>query len=196
MLFYRAVCFVLRIILFLRGVRFYGRKNVPADGGMIIAANHMSGWDVVIVACALRRPVYFMAKEEFFSRPFIKTLFKWLRAFPVKRGAPDMKAIKRALELLRAGEVVGIFPEGHRGKAGEEQEPMSGVVFLLERAGVPLVPARVYGTEHFASPRARPGIIIGAPIRLEDLTPVAVKKDRRALQAREVMTRIYRLEAG
>jgi 1-acyl-sn-glycerol-3-phosphate acyltransferase len=188
--FYRVVRFVCRIILLLRGMKFSGREKVPVTGGMIIVANHMSGWDVVAVACALKRQVYFMAKEEFFTRPIIKTVFKWLRAFPVKRGAPDMKAIKRALELLRAGEVVGIFPEGHRGKADEEQEPMSGMIFLMEKAGVPLVPARVYGTDKFMDPRSRPGIVIGAPISAEQLAPAPVKKDRRALQAREVMTRI------
>jgi 1-acyl-sn-glycerol-3-phosphate acyltransferase len=162
---------------------------------LIIAANHISAWDVVVIGCALKRPVYFMAKEEFFSRPFVKTIFKWLRAFPVRRGAPDMKAIKRALELLRAGEVVGIFPEGHRGRTGEEQEPMSGMIFLMEKADVPLAPARLYGTDKFMSPGNRPGIIIGDPVRTDRLVQTAEKKDRRALQAKEVMERIRRLEA-
>ncbi|MDR1961638.1 MAG: 1-acyl-sn-glycerol-3-phosphate acyltransferase [Gracilibacteraceae bacterium] len=195
MLFYRFVRLILCVILFLRGMRFLGREKIPETGGMIVAANHMSGWDVVALGCVTNRPVHFMAKEEFFARPFTGALFKWLHAFPVKRGAPDMKAIKRALELLKAGEVVGIFPEGHRGKSDEEQEPMSGMIFLMEKADVPLVPARVYGTDTFMDFRARPGIIVGSPLRMEQLAPVETKKDRRALQAREVMERIRRLEA-
>jgi 1-acyl-sn-glycerol-3-phosphate acyltransferase len=174
-----------------------GAENVPAAKGLIVAANHVSGWDVVAVACALRRPVFFMAKEEFFRRPLIGWLFRRLNAIPVKRGAPDMKAIRRALELLRQGQVIGIFPEGHRGRSGEQQEAMSGVIFLMEKSGAPLIPARVFGTEKFLSQqRDRLGIVLGAPLTLMQLPAEPENGDRRELQAAQLMERIQQLSSG
>ena len=80
------------------------------DGGVILASNHFSGKDILILMAASNRQIRFMAKKELFRIPLLRTLMKAMGAFPVDRGGSSVSAVRRALELLNAGEVVGIFP--------------------------------------------------------------------------------------
>jgi 1-acyl-sn-glycerol-3-phosphate acyltransferase len=126
--------------------RAEGTENLPEAGACIVAANHFHLLDPVIIGAALGRPVRFMAKEELFRNRLAGRLLSILGAFPVKRGKTDVQAVRRSLQVLAEGEVLGIFPEGTRGRAGEIQDAYSGAALLAARCEAPLVPVGLYGT--------------------------------------------------
>ncbi|RUM44177.1 MAG: 1-acyl-sn-glycerol-3-phosphate acyltransferase [Desulfurobacterium sp.] len=142
---------VARLIAVSCRLKVYGRENIPATGSVLLVANHRSYLDPPLVAFAVKkRPVFFMAKAELFEMPVLSTLIKhWGNAFPVKRGRVDLKALKTALEILSKGELVCIFPEGHRAPAGRFLKPKWGAGMVALKAGVPIVPCLVEGSEKF-----------------------------------------------
>jgi 1-acyl-sn-glycerol-3-phosphate acyltransferase len=129
-----------------------GAEHVPTRGAAIIAANHRSFLDPFVIGALARRPVYYMAKRELFERPLQARLLSALGAFPVDRGAGDEQAMTTALQLLRRGECVVIFPEGTRIRRGPLARPRRGVGRLALQTGAQVVPVAVIGTD-----RARRG---------------------------------------
>jgi 1-acyl-sn-glycerol-3-phosphate acyltransferase len=126
--------------------RVTGLENIPA-GGAIIAPNHQSFWDIPLLGVALKgRHVHFMAKSELFQNPVFGWVIRTLLAFPVKRGAPDRAAIRHAIEMLKAGDLVAIFPEGTRSKTGQLGAPEAGLSLIAAKADVPIVPVAIYGS--------------------------------------------------
>lgn len=121
-----------------------GKENLP-DGGFIIASNHNSLIDPPLVGAALRQPVYFMAKKELFEIPIFGALIRSTHAFPVDRTAPELSSIKKAISLLKSGKVLLIFPEGTRKTTGKIHR---GIVLLAHKAGVPVVPSKIYNNEN------------------------------------------------
>jgi len=130
-------------------LKVVGRENIPLEGGALLVANHRSYLDPPLVALAVKkRPVFFMAKSELFEMPILSTLIKhWGNAFPVRRGKPDIKALKTALEILKGGELVCIFPEGQRAPAGKFLRPKWGTGMVALKAKVPIVPCLIEGSE-------------------------------------------------
>lgn len=124
------------------GWRVEGQDQVPPSGGCLLAANHLSLLDPPALGSALEhRQVHFMAKQELFQRPLLGRLIRALGSFPVERGQVDRQALRQALELLKRGSVVGIFPEGTRGPGGPEMLPWHpGIALLAHQAQVPIVP--------------------------------------------------------
>ncbi len=136
--------------------RFEGAERIP-EGGAILAPNHVSYLDPVLVWCGTPRPTHFMAKAELWDVPVVGWALPRLWAFPVRRGEADRTAIATATERLSAGELVGIFPEGTRQRGGSDDlgEANEGVAFIAMRAGVPVVPVGIAGTERAMPPGAR-----------------------------------------
>ena len=126
--------------------RVEGVENIPQTGGVLLVANHASYLDPPLLGSAASRPVHFMAKAELFKFPVLSWALPRVKAFPVRRGAADRTAIRTAIELLRQGEVVGIFPEGTRTPTGELLPPQRGAGLIALRAGVPVVPVALVGT--------------------------------------------------
>jgi len=170
-----SLAYVVFIILFKFLYRFSvsGKENLPKSEPFIIAANHMSYVDPIVLGlAAYPRRIYFMAKEELFKIPILNWLIRALNAFPVRRGKSDKKAFQMALELLLGGKVVGLFPEGtrHRGKLGPAR---SGVAILALKTGVPVIPIAIIGTDKILPdgkhiprfPRIR--AVIGKPIYVD-----------------------------
>ena len=131
-------------------VRFYfavfcrwkveGAEYLPEQGPVVVAANHFSYWDPIVLACALDRKVHFMAKSNLFTYPVLGFLIKNLGAFPVNRQKKAYRAsLKKALQILDEGNVVGIFPEGTRSRTGKLLA-LPGAAFLIQRAGAPGMP--------------------------------------------------------
>lgn len=146
-MFYSVMRSVVRIIFLLLGLKVEGMDNIPASGPVIIASNHVSNWDPIVVGVALKRPVYFMAKVSLFKNPVMNFFMKRLNAFPVQTDYADRQAIRRALQILGEGNVLGIFPEGMRNKSGEAKA-RPGVVMLALKSGAPIIPIGCSGTGH------------------------------------------------
>lgn len=175
-------------------VRQHDRMQVPTEGGAILAGNHRSYMDPVILWCVAPRFVHFMAKEELF-KGFIGWALPRLWAFPVDRAGADRVAITQATSFLEAGDLVGIFPEGTRGSEDSMGGAHGGAAFIAIRTGVPVVPVAFVGTEH-VWPRGqrlpklrRVTIRYGRPIMPEDF-PSGSRKEQVAALTALIMQRI------
>lgn len=124
-----------------------GREHIPAEGGFIIAANHRSFLDPFVIGIMVRRPIYFVAKRELFTRRPVAWFLSCLGAFPINRGLADEDAMGTARVLLERGEGVLIFPEGTRVRPGAIGSPKRGVGRLALETGVPVIPLAIIGTE-------------------------------------------------
>ena len=168
--------------------RVQGLEQLP-EGGFVLAPNHVSNLDPWPLGMPLwpHRQLNWMAKSELY-KPVIGTLISWGGAFPVRRGERDEAAIETAVERVQAGEVVVIFPEGTRKEKGlvkkYESRPRTGAARVALRAGAPLVPAAIGGTDRIL--RLGPlRVAYGAPVDLSGLDG----DDERAA-AREATTRL------
>jgi len=156
-------------LIYLR-LRRTGREHIPARGPAIIAANHRSFFDPFVLGTMSRGPMYYVAKRELFEyHPLLTWILSALGAFPVDRGSGDADTIRTTKELLARGEIVLIFPEGHRIRPGGLGQPHRGVGRLALETGVPVIPVAVIGTEAIRRGwRIRPHqvrIRAGAPMR-------------------------------
>src|SRR5215210_6183061 len=124
-----------------------GREHVPADGPVIIAANHRSFLDPFIIATMARRPLYYVAKQELFRNRLQGWFLNALGAFPVARSAGDAEMVATAKAILERGDAVLMFPEGTRIRPGALARPKRGVGRLALETGAPVVPVAVIGTE-------------------------------------------------
>ena len=137
----RAVAGLLRLVFRLRVI---GAEHLPKNGPVLIAGNHTGFLDGPIVFMMLPRPSAFLVKSELYTGPWAKVL-AFARQIPVHRGAPDRTALRRALDVLAAGGVLGVFPEGTRGE-GRLESVQHGIGYLALRAGCPIVPVVCLGT--------------------------------------------------
>jgi glycerol-3-phosphate dehydrogenase (NAD(P)+) len=124
-----------------------GREHIPSEGPVIVAANHRSFLDPFVIATMARRPMYYVAKKELFTRRWQAWVLNALGAFPVDRGAADTDMIDTAKTILARGDIVLIFPEGTRIRPGSLGTPRRGVGRLALETAAPVVPVAVIGTE-------------------------------------------------
>ncbi|MCZ8535765.1 1-acyl-sn-glycerol-3-phosphate acyltransferase [Paenisporosarcina quisquiliarum] len=141
-----------------------GLEHFPKTGGILICANHIDALDPPVVGITAPRPVHFMAKEELFNAPVLKPLLPKLNAFPVKRGLSDREALRRALAILKGGDVMGIFPEGTRSKNGELGKGFSGAGFFALKGEADVVPCAIVGPY---KPFKRLKVVYGEPIIMQ-----------------------------
>lgn len=126
-------------------MRVYGGENMPKTGPVIVACNHVSYFDPPVLGTASPRRISYMAKEELFRIPVLGPAIRAVGAYPVDRDGSATSAIKRSVEVLRRGGVIGIFPEGGRNLRGTA-EARGGVALLASLGKAPVVPARLTGT--------------------------------------------------
>ncbi len=160
---------------FVRGlfrVQVTGAENEPAEGAYIACANHLSNIDVLILAAVLKRQLRFLAKAELFRLPLSRRIFNALGAYPVKRGAGDVGAIRKTLALLDEGEAVGYFPQGTRcpGKDPAQTEPKSGVGLISYRSRAVILPISISNKKYRIMPFRRTYVNIGKPIAFDELS--------------------------
>lgn len=185
---------------FVWGLQIEGAHKVPAEGPVILAANHRSNFDSIMLPRITHRPVNFMAKSEFFAYRQFSRFLTHIGAFPVERDRPDKHATQHALDVLRAGGVLALYPEGTRGSGREIGPVHRGPVWLAQRGDAQIVPVGIGGSE-FTQPkgsktihRMRIRIVVGDPL------PPPVSRGRDALASRntELVKAIQELflEAG
>lgn len=181
------------------GLKVEGRENVPTNGGVIIAPNHLSYYDPPLLGAALGvRELFYFAKQELFQiNKFISWLLTTYNAFEVKREGVDRKAIRHAENLLSKGLALAFFPEGTRSKDDEFLPPHPGLGYLALRAHAPVVPVLIQGTNkslwrHFWK-RNELYVKIGKPINGNWLAKDLSKKNSSEL-SQEVMRRIKEMK--
>ncbi|GEN53896.1 lysophospholipid acyltransferase family protein [Halobacillus faecis] len=139
----KALC---SIILFpMYRINIVGKKNIPAEGPVIICSNHISNLDPPVVGITSSRNIYFLAKEELFKNPVIGGILKKVHAFPIKRGMRDRNALRKGLDILKDGHALGLFPEGTRQKNGEIGKGLAGAGFFALRSEASIVPCAIIG---------------------------------------------------
>jgi 1-acyl-sn-glycerol-3-phosphate acyltransferase len=174
-------------------------ENVPQDQGFVLAANHTSNFDPWPLGLPFwpRRQLRFMAKSELFN-PILAPILRSGGAFRVRRGEGDFEAIRTAVELVRSGEIVVMFPEGTRQKKGllkrRAPRPHTGAARIALTAGAPLVPAAIAGADRLL--RLGPlRVAYGEPLDLSELDGVDHKRAAE-LATERLMARIQELGAG
>ena len=136
---------LIRIVLFLfYRVTVTGLENIPQTGAAVICANHTFYKDLIVIGGQSKRRIRWFAKAELFRNPLVARFLNSLGAFPVNRGEADRNAIKAVYEVLKKGELLGIFPEGTRVKNQTERiEVKRGFVSFAANANVPIIPVAV-----------------------------------------------------
>jgi len=178
------------------GFRVDGRRHEPRDGAVIAVSNHLSDLDPLVVGAALRRRAAFMAKHELFQHPLLRWWVTSCGGFPVRRGQPDRRALRTALEVLQRGGMLVMFPEGTRGVDRTLRPPEPGAAMLALRTGAAILPVALLGTDSVLprdAHRLRRGRImvrIGAPLY------VAPPRERPGRPDHEEIEAIGRLYMG
>lgn len=131
-----------------------GLKNVPKKGAFIVASNHLSFFDSVIIQSLFPRQVAFFAKAEYFTTPgfkgaLMKAFFSAVGSIPVQRGeqAASVAALDQLVDILEDGQGIGIYPEGTRSRDGKLYRGRTGVGWLALTTGAPIVPVGMVGTD-------------------------------------------------
>jgi len=179
--FYNLTNMILRLLVnVLTQWEVSGAENVPLEGPLIVVANHISFLDGVYLAMVIPRHLHFFMKVKGgLDLPVIGGFIGLWGAFPVRRGVVDRKALGRSLDLLKQDEVLGIFPEGTRGRGADTHKlkrAKAGVTVIAIRSGAPILPVGITGTEHplsrrsgwFGLRRPKVRINIGEPFTLPD----------------------------
>ena len=169
-------------------VSFEGLDNVPAEGPFVLAPVHRSFIDFGLVSGVTRRRMGYMGKESLWDSKLLGSFISMLGAYPVNRGAPDREALRRTLDLLERGEPLVLFPEGTRRRGPVVEHLHEGAPFVAARAGVPLVPVGIGGSER-ALPKGRKvprpvkiHIIVGPPLHPPAMAEGARHPSRRAVK--------------
>ena len=187
---------IVRVLL--RGVLFFvfrikvvGAENVNTGSGVIVAPNHKSNWDPVMLGIAAKRKLRFLAKSELFKNKLIGGLLKALGAFPIERGRGDIGAVKTALKVLSGGEALLIFPEGTRTTDDDSGHAKTGVIMIASHSKVPIVPVYISGKYRWMS---KITVTFGEPIDILSDTEGRLTKEQMQQKADMVLKTIRALK--
>ncbi|MEI7506595.1 MAG: lysophospholipid acyltransferase family protein [Actinomycetes bacterium] len=170
-----------------------GQENIPTTGPFILAPIHRSYIDTPIASGCTRRRMRFMGKDSMWKHQPLNWMLSALGAFPVTRGSADREAILRAIKVLKSGEPLVLFPEGERKSGAVVQPLMDGAAYVACKAGVPIIPVGIGGSERvmgkgakFIYPR-KLVVIIGQPIPV----PASVEGRMPRAAVKEVTEQLY-----
>jgi len=144
-----------------------GLENLPFEGPIVLASNHLTNFDVFPMQIEIPRPLFFMAKSELHQNPILDVMLRNLGAFPIFRGEKDQWAMRHAQKVLEHGQVLAMFPEGSRSKGRGLRAGKTGVARLALQNNCPIVPVAIDGSHKMLKKfprRTKVKIIIGEPI--------------------------------
>lgn len=139
----KALANVLSYLVYTR-MNVKGKENIPCEGGLIIASNHIAFSDPAVIVAHCPRTVHFMAKSELFEDPLKAVFMRNMNAFPVIRNHSDRNALRYAKSIIDKGQVLGIFPEGQRVRRSSPTSGKSGVAYLARVTGADVLPVCIY----------------------------------------------------
>ncbi|MBQ8623414.1 MAG: (d)CMP kinase [Oscillospiraceae bacterium] len=184
---YAIVRFIVAIPVYICfNIKIEGKENIPHAGGMVVASNHRTWFDPIMIGMCIIKPGAYMAKEELFKNKLLGVLLKILQAFPVSRGSADRAPLDKAVDYVDRGFNLVLFPEGTRSKDGSLGKPKSGVAYVASISGAPVCPVGILfeGKLRF---RSKITIRFGAPI-----SPDEIKIEKMsAREMHKVRDRIY-----
>lgn len=129
-------------------VNFVGTENIPAEGGFIIASNHVKALDPMFIALGVEnRQIHYMGKKELFEKPIIRDVLKKANGFPIVRGGADKEALDYAIRVVQEGKILGIFPEGTRSKDYKPSRAKSGIGLIAKQAKSGVLPVAIYNCD-------------------------------------------------
>lgn len=207
--FYRLCSWlVIAFFIIIYRARFFGVQNLPRTGGCLVIANHQSHLDPPLIGVALRhRNMAAIARAGLFKVPILNLILRGLGCIPIRESEGDAGAIRAAIEQLKLGRVIVIFPEGSRTPDGHIQPFKRGMWLLMSRSGVPVLPAAVEGC-YQAWPRSKPFprlfaqrvmVGFGEPVAYQTLKDMGSEKGLAYLAQRVELLRqklAVRMEAG
>ncbi len=162
---YRIVRALIRFAyFFIFRVTVKGRENIPQEGGIIFCGNHRSNHDAPLIFFSQKRNLSFMAKDSLFSFKPFGWFLKKFGVFPVKRGAGDIGAVKKAIEIVETGNALVMFPEGTRNRTEEPVlEFKNGAALIAKKGNALIVPFAISGKYRWLSKKT---VTFGTPINL------------------------------
>lgn len=192
------------VVPMLGGVTIVGAHLIPKEGPVILAPSHRSSWDPPYLTLLTERQQFYMSKEQLFKIPIFAKFISRLGAFPVRRGEADRAALRLAMDYLKSGRIVTVFPEGTRSPEGILRPAEKGFALIARQTGAAIVPIAVEGTQRIAPKgskrlhRVRVQLTVGAPVTAEEILAAhpGSESDALATIGAEVMRRIAVLHAG
>lgn len=146
------LCGICLRVLFFRRLRFEGSANVPLEGPLVVASNHISNWDPLILGAFFPGTLFAMAKRELFRPAPVAWLLAGCNCFPVDRGNADRRALRISLDLLQRGRRLLLFIEGHRSRRRGMGPAEAGAGFMVRHTQAPVLPVAIWGTERALHP--------------------------------------------
>lgn len=177
--------------------RYEGTENIPDDHGFLICSNHRTILDPLLIGVPIGQQMRFMAKEELFRNRFFSWLITRLGAFPIRRGSADTKALDTAMEIIKEGGVLMVFPEGTRSKTGELLPHKAGAALIASRTNGDVLPCATYWKGKLR-PFKRLVVRYGPVIRKEELQIHGTSKAeiKAAMQKiQQAVTDLHRISA-
>ena len=172
-------------------LRSYGAERVPRQGGVVLAFNHFSWIDPPAFGATCPRTIYYMAKSEAHRVPGLGQLIRAFGTFAVRRGQSDREAVRMMRRTVAEGKALGLYVEGTRQRGGVLGEVKPGAAMVALQEDVPVVPATIYGSQHWRLGNFAPvSIAWGEPRRFEGL-PRSAKGYREA--SREIDRELHKL---
>ena len=167
----RAHAILAPVIRFFSGIKTHGKENIPSEGGFLLCSNHIAARDVLLIGATCPRQIKFVAKKELFAIPVLGTFMKALGAVKLDRGGNDVGAIRKSIEIAESGEIVSIFPQGHRYPAVDPSTTpfKNGAGMVAYRAGCDVIPVFIKTKGNKYGLFQRVDIFYGKPIKNSEL---------------------------
>ena len=200
---WRTLQFVLQLVLVVcLRYRARGQGNLPRNGGGLLLVNHQSFLDPLLVGLPLHRQVSYLARDSLFRVPIIGWILRQSYVIPINRESASSGSIKKAVQRMKAGFLIGIFPEGTRTRDGEMVQFKPGFIALVRRSGLPVYPVGIAGADQ-AMPRHLPSmklaqvrVVFGEPFAEEEIRNLTRKgREQEFLRLAEDRVRQCHLEA-